>query len=52
MPNTTEGRRIISVSLPDRLHEQLTQICKDDDLPVSIFVRHLINRAVKERTEG
>jgi len=48
MPNSADGRRIISVSVPDRLHEQLAQICKEEDLPVSIYVRHLINRAVKE----
>ena len=48
MPNSTDGRRIVSVSIPDTLHAQLTRLCKEEDLPVSIYVRHLINRAVKE----
>jgi hypothetical protein len=48
MPNSTDGRRIISVSVPNELHDKLTAICKRDDLPVSIWVRHQINRAVKE----
>ena len=48
MPNSADGRRIISVSVPEPLHTELARICKEEDLPVSIYVRHLINRAVKE----
>lgn len=48
MPNAADGRRIISVSVPEQLHDKLTRLCKEEDLPVSIYVRHLINRAVKE----
>jgi len=48
MPNSTDGRRIISVSVPDALHDKLTAICKRDDLPVSIWVRQQITHAVKE----
>lgn len=42
MANLKSNRKLISVTMLPALHDKLSQHCKDSDVPVSLWVRKLI----------
>lgn len=42
MADIKNGRKIVSVTMLPPLYEQLLQHCKDCDVPISLWVRKLI----------
>ena len=42
MANSRSNRKLVSVTMLPALYEKLSQHCKDSDVPVSLWVRKLI----------
>ena len=42
----SDGRRVISATMQPELYEQLYAHCKELDIPITVFVREAISRAL------
>lgn len=48
MATYRNGRKLISITCQPALYEQVKGICADQDLPVSVWARKVLEREVKK----
>ena len=48
MATYRNGRKLISITCQPALYEQVKEICADQDLPVSVWARKVLEREVKK----
>lgn len=47
MSKRSDGRFVVSVTMQEHLYKELSEKCKDDDMPVSVFIRNLIKKELQ-----
>ena len=48
MATYRNGRKLISITCQPGLYDQVKEICADQDLPVSVWARKVLEREVKK----